>query len=109
VSLMRAEASATRRPAASMVFHYDASRHTDVMSRTVIAANWRYTEWDGGSRGLELYVRSEDPGEYRNRATDATQSASLKIGAEFLHALPVPKPGPANRPRALLPAGEKSN
>jgi uncharacterized sulfatase len=109
VALMRAEASATRRPAASMVFHYDAAKRTDVMSRTVIAANWRYTEWDGGSRGLELYVRAEDPGEYRNRAADTTQVASRKAGAEFLHGLPVPKPGPANRPRALLPAGEKMN
>ena len=109
VALMRAEASAPRRPAASMVFHYDAAKRTDVMSRTVIAANWRYTEWDGGSRGLELYVRAEDPGEYRNRAADGTQVASLKAGSDFLHGLPLPKPGPANRPRALLPAGEKMN
>ena len=31
---------------------------------------WRYTEWDGGARGTELYDAQADPDEVRNVATD---------------------------------------
>lgn len=44
-----------------MVFHYDAATRRDVLSRTVIAAQWRYTEWDGGTAGRELYWHPDDP------------------------------------------------
>jgi uncharacterized sulfatase len=108
VELMAGGESATHRPAASMVFHYDAARRTDVLSRTVITQDWRYTEWDGGRAGRELYLRASDGGEYRNRAGEAAMAASLDRGAAFLKSLPPPKAGPANRPRALLSAGEVS-
>ncbi|MCX6950975.1 MAG: sulfatase, partial [Verrucomicrobia bacterium] len=71
VGLMEGRAGAGRGPAASMVFHYDTARKTDVLGRTVIAEQWRYTEWDGGRAGRELYWRAEDPAEYRNRIADA--------------------------------------
>jgi hypothetical protein len=32
----------------------------------------------------------------------------VRTGETMLRQLPPPKPGPSNRPRALLPAGEKS-
>lgn len=108
VGLMQGKAPAARRPASTMVFHYDQARRTDVLGRTVIADNWRYTEWDGGREGRELYLRTDDPGEYRNRIADPTQREAVKRGAALLQEAPVPKPGPANRPRALLPPGEKS-
>lgn len=97
----------TRRPAGTMVFHYDVARRTDVLGRTVIAENWRYTEWDGGRFGRELYVRADDPLEYRNRAGDAAMAAAVQAGEAVLRGSPVPKPGEANRPRALLPDGKK--
>lgn len=102
------EKTTSRRPASSMVFHYDQARRTDVLGRTVIADNWRYTEWDGGRAGREFYVRADDPGEYRNRVSEVAQSNAVKVGAAILSDAPVPKAGPANRPRALLPPGEKS-
>jgi iduronate 2-sulfatase len=109
VGLMQGRGSTKeRRPANSMVFHYDKARRADVLGRTVIAENWRYTEWDGGREGRELYVRADDPGEYRNRVADTVQSEAVAAGAAILRDAPVPKPGPANRPRALLPPGEKS-
>lgn len=106
--LMQGKPSAKRRPASSMVFHYDPARRADVLGRTVIAENWRYTEWNGGREGREFYVRTDDPGEYSNRVADATQDKAVAEGAAFLRNAPVPKPGEANRPRALLPAGKKA-
>ena len=105
---MHGKTSPARRPANSMVYHYDTTRRTDVLGRTVIAADWRYTEWDGGRAGRELYVRTDDPSEYRNRLADPAVAASVREGEALLRGAPVPKPGPANRPRALLPPGEKS-
>lgn len=37
---------------------------------SVRTADWRYTEWDGGKKGAELYDRRDDPGEWVNRADD---------------------------------------
>jgi uncharacterized sulfatase len=108
VGLMAPKSGERRPPAATMVYHYDVIRRVDVMSRTVITDEWRYTEWDGGRGGRELYLRAADAGEYFNRAGEAGMAANVAAGAAMLKTLPVPKPGPANRPRALLPTGETS-
>ena len=50
--------SSGERIAYSMVFHYDVAARRDVLSRTAIATQWRYTEWDGGAAGRELYWRA---------------------------------------------------
>jgi iduronate 2-sulfatase len=39
---------------------------------------WRYTEWDGGSRGVELYDHDHDPYEYTNLAQDPRHTATVK-------------------------------
>jgi iduronate 2-sulfatase len=106
VGLMRG-AVTSRRSASTMVFHYDAARRTDVLGRTVVAENWRYTEWDGGRFGRELYLRADDPQEYRNRAGDTALAATVQAGETMLRNSPPPKPGEANRPRALLPEAKK--
>ena len=48
-----------------------AADHPKVMSylgRSVRTARWRYTEWDDGRRGVELYDHERDPAEWHNLA-----------------------------------------
>jgi iduronate 2-sulfatase len=39
---------------------------------------WRYTEWDAGSKGIELYDHESDPGEWHNLAGDIRHEATTK-------------------------------
>lgn len=51
------------------------------MGYTLRTERWRYTEWDHGARGVELYDVEADPGETENRADDpeaATARARLQ-------------------------------
>ncbi len=50
---------------------------TPVMGRTVRTDRWRYTEWNGGSAGVELYDHANDPGEHTNLAR-APEQASVR-------------------------------
>jgi iduronate 2-sulfatase len=45
-------------------------RRGDFLGRTVKTREWRYTEWDDGNKGTELYDELNDPIEYRNLAGD---------------------------------------
>ena len=45
------------------------------VGRSVRTERWRYTEWDGGKQGSELYDHAADPHEYKNLAQDASQAA----------------------------------
>lgn len=96
-------------PAKSMVFHYDSTQKADVLGRTVIDKQWRYTEWDGGKRGTELYIHENDPKEYINQVNDQKMQKFVVKGKSILTNSQVPKVGEANRPRALLKPGMKSN
>jgi iduronate 2-sulfatase len=66
------------RPARSAVFssvnrHEDRSRMTSAFSffgHSVRTQGWRYTEWDRGAKGTELYDERNDPHELRNLASD---------------------------------------
>lgn len=52
-----------------------------IMGYSVRTERWRYTEWDSGKLGTELYDHDADPREYRNLASDpkfAKQVAELK-------------------------------
>jgi uncharacterized sulfatase len=51
------------------------------MGRSVRTDRWRYTEWDGGRLGVELYDELNDPKESKNLASDpryAVTRAELK-------------------------------
>jgi len=45
---------------------------------SVRTERFRYTEWDGGKLGAELYDYQNDPGELNNLAEDPQHSATLK-------------------------------
>lgn len=48
------------------------------MGYTVRAGNYRYTEWDGGAKGTQLYDYVTDPGELKNLATDPAHADTVK-------------------------------
>ncbi len=47
------------------------------MGRSVRTERWRYTEWDEGRAGVELYDHDRDPREIRNVAADASHAGEL--------------------------------
>ncbi|MGH7944226.1 MAG: sulfatase [Opitutaceae bacterium] len=99
--LLDQQAPSAPQAAYSLVHHYDAAAKRDVLGRTAIGPQWRYTEWDGGAAGREFYWRPDDPGEYHNRVADAALKAAQASAETLLGAAPKPKAGPATRPRAL--------
>ena len=44
---------------------------------TLRTDTYRYTEWDGGKEGLQLYDMKRDPNQFHNLADDPTQAATL--------------------------------
>ena len=102
VNIMKNPKSEEHRPVSSLVFHYDVNHNVDVQGRTVITNQWRYTEWDQGKVGLEVYSRVNDPKDYDNLIQRASMKDAVEVGHNYISDLALPKPGPANRPRALL-------
>jgi uncharacterized sulfatase len=47
------------------------------MGYSVRTEQWRYTEWDAGKRGVELYNETNDPQELRNLADDPKFRATV--------------------------------
>ncbi len=56
------------------------------MGRSIRTEKWRYTEWDEGRAGTELYNHEADPGEFKNLATDTRYARQVKELASLLHA-----------------------
>ncbi|HEU4390935.1 MAG TPA: sulfatase [Blastocatellia bacterium] len=55
-----------------------ASRAPHFMGRSVRTERWRYTEWDEGRKGVELYDHDKDPHEYRNLANDPAYAKTVE-------------------------------
>ncbi len=60
------------------------TRNKRGMGRTVRTARWRYTEWDDGRQGLELYDHDRDPHEWTNLAADPAHAETVKELKELL-------------------------
>jgi uncharacterized sulfatase len=49
----------------------------ELMGRSVRTERWRYSEWDEGRQGVELYDHDNDPKELRNLAKDPQHSKTV--------------------------------
>jgi iduronate 2-sulfatase len=56
------------------------------LGRTVRNERYRYTEWDEGRKGAELYDHDKDPKELRNLAADTQQADTVAEMKRLLHA-----------------------
>jgi uncharacterized sulfatase len=52
---------------------------------SVRTERWRYTEWDQGKAGVELYDHDNDPGEFTNVAHDPKQAGVVSELKALLH------------------------
>ena len=60
------------------------SRHHGVMGRSIRTDRWRYTEWEQGKKGVELYDHQTDPREFTNLANDPRHAGTVKELSELL-------------------------
>jgi uncharacterized sulfatase len=60
------------------------TRNAKIMGRTVRTERWRYTEWDDGRKGVELYDHEKDPHEMTNLAADAAHAETVQRLKELL-------------------------
>lgn len=75
------DASAKHKEAAVTVV-----RRGKLLGRSIRTDRHRYTEWDGGEKGAELYDHTTDPGEWKNlaadpKATDARADLKKRLDA----------------------------
>jgi iduronate 2-sulfatase len=66
------------------------------LGRSVRTERWRYTEWDDGKRGVELYDHDNDAHEYQNLAAYAKHADTVKEMKELLKKGSAAPPGFAN-------------
>ena len=71
VPLLQDPSASRNRPAYSQ----NAKGSSLAAGRSVRTERWRYTEWDAGRAGAELYDHRSDPNELRNLAQDAGHAA----------------------------------
>src|SRR5262249_19948182 len=75
------------------------------LARSVRTGRWRYTEWDEGRKGVELYDHDNDPHELKNLAREEKYAKTVASLRQLLHA-PV-KAGARTGAAAPRAAGQK--
>jgi uncharacterized sulfatase len=63
-----------------------------VMGYSVRTERWRYTEWDDGKKGIELYDHDGDPKEHKNLSSDPKQVKVIEELKVLLRAPRQPRP-----------------
>jgi uncharacterized sulfatase len=84
------------------------------MGRSVRTERYRYTEWDDGKQGVELYDHDADPKEHKSLAHDPAQSKTVAQLAKLLRKVRAPgnpaqggfAPAPSRLSADVLPALE---
>jgi uncharacterized sulfatase len=56
-----------------------------IMGRSIRTERYRYTEWDQGNSGVELYDHEKDPNEFNNLARDNNNAAIMAEHRKLLH------------------------
>ncbi len=67
---------------------FSQASHGGIEGESVRTGRWRYTEWNGGGEGVELYDHSVDPDEYLNLAVlpeyeSVIEDLSRLLGSNF--------------------------
>lgn len=65
-------------------------RGRDTFGRSVRTERWRYTEWEDGRAGAELYDHDTDPNEWRNLARDPAHAHTVEEMKRLLRAIRAP-------------------
>jgi uncharacterized sulfatase len=60
-------------------------KHGPVWGKAVNTEHYRYTEWDDGKKGIELYDLQADPKEFHNLAKDESMKSVREELAKTLH------------------------
>lgn len=66
----------------TMVYHEVGGEKIE--GKSVRNERWRYTEWDAGRKGTELYDHDRDPNEFNNLAADQRHAKTLKEMKQLL-------------------------
>ncbi len=88
-------------PALTQQVRYDGSKR--IMGYSVRNERWRYTEWDGGAAGVELYDHDADPHEYKNLGKNPDYASTVSD----LNKL-IPKTAPAEIPASTVKRNKKA-
>ena len=75
VPLLQQPSSVWKRAAYTMVYHEVGGEK--IAGKSVRNERWRYTEWDAGRKGLELYDHNNDPREFNNLAQESRYAKTV--------------------------------
>jgi uncharacterized sulfatase len=88
VALLNRADAAWDKPAVTEQTRRPAGGGPPILGRTVRTERWRYTEWDEGRLGTELYDHDNDPHEYRNLASSALHADTVRLLKDLLGRVP---------------------
>ena len=76
------------KPAVTEQVRQEAIGGRQILGRTVRTERWRYTEWDGGRLGAELYDHDADRHEYHNLAAVPQHAETVQRLKDLLRRVP---------------------
>jgi uncharacterized sulfatase len=77
-SLIADPSAAWDRPAQTQVRRGGGKKGDPLMGYSIRTERYRYTEWDRGKRGVQLFDYEKDPAELKNLADDPAHAETVK-------------------------------